>query len=108
MRIMLAKCYHCQGKVVAGRTREEYGWGNKYLVIIEDVPCGICQSCGETYCSGEVNHRLDLIAQPIIIKYVDKGGKPSDKPIAVVSYQKSFPIAEKLADSSSPTRTAMN
>jgi YgiT-type zinc finger domain-containing protein len=39
-------CYFCGGKVVENRVTREIRWQGK-LFLIEDVPVGVCQQCGE-------------------------------------------------------------
>jgi YgiT-type zinc finger domain-containing protein len=54
-------CEYCDGTVRERRVREDY-WSGKQLVIIEDVPVGICDRCGERYYSAAVLEKMDRIA----------------------------------------------
>lgn len=77
---MKFKCDFCDGTVREGITTDEYNWGGKHLVIFENVPCGVCDNCGERYFDGTVLHQLDLLAQPII----KKAKRTSKQPLAVI------------------------
>jgi YgiT-type zinc finger domain-containing protein len=51
-------CYFCGGEVKEQVTEIEFRWkGNLYLV--EGVPTGICQQCGEKYFTAEVSKAID-------------------------------------------------
>jgi YgiT-type zinc finger domain-containing protein len=79
---MKHKCVYCGGTVTDGTTTDHYNWGGKYLVIIENVPCGICDKCGEKYFDNKVVRRIEILAHPLI----KEAKRPSKKPIAVVNY----------------------
>lgn len=79
---MKKKCVYCHGTVRDGGTTENYNWGGKYLVVFENVPCGICGNCGEKYTDGMVEHAMDLLAQPII----KKAKRASKQPLAVIDF----------------------
>lgn len=59
---MLNKCYFCKGEVVQQNVAIDYRWGED-LMIINDVPCGVCQQCGEKYLSSDVYRELERIAK---------------------------------------------
>ncbi len=51
-------CYFCGGEVKEQVIEIEFRWkGNLYLV--EGVPTGICQQCGEKYFTAEVSKAID-------------------------------------------------
>lgn len=51
-------CYFCGGEVREQVIEIEFRWkGNLYL--IEGVPTGICQQCGEKYFTAEVSKAID-------------------------------------------------
>jgi YgiT-type zinc finger domain-containing protein len=79
---MRMKCVYCGGTVTAGTTTDHYRWGSGYLVVVENVPCGICRSCGEEYFEASVVRQVEMLAQPLI----RKARRPSRKPIAVIDY----------------------
>ncbi len=59
---MLDKCYFCKAKVVLQQITIDYRWGET-LVIIQDVPAGVCQQCGEKYLSSNVYKELERLAK---------------------------------------------
>lgn len=56
------KCEYCSG-LVKEVMRDETLWYHGKLVLIEDVPVGLCQKCGEKYYKGSVLESLELIAK---------------------------------------------
>lgn len=58
---MLNKCYFCKGEVVHQNVTIDYRWGHD-LVVINDVPCGVCMQCGEKYLSSGVYKELERMA----------------------------------------------
>lgn len=59
---MLNKCYFCKGKVIQQHVTLDYRWGNN-LVVIKDVPAGVCQQCGEKYLTSDVYKELESLAK---------------------------------------------
>lgn len=59
---MIDKCYFCKGKVVQQHIDIDYRWGDT-LVVIKNVPAGVCQQCGEKYLSSEVYKELERLAK---------------------------------------------
>lgn len=59
---MFEKCYFCKGKVVQQQITVDYRWGDT-LVVIKDVPAGVCQQCGEKYLSSSVYKELERMAK---------------------------------------------
>ncbi|MBI4400904.1 MAG: type II toxin-antitoxin system MqsA family antitoxin [Nitrospirae bacterium] len=59
---MRASCYFCKGKVVEPVASVDFWWGDD-LKIIETVPPGICQQCGEKYFSPEVYKEMERLAK---------------------------------------------
>jgi len=51
-------CYFCGGEVVERVIELEYKWKGQ-LYIIEGVPVGICQQCGEKYFTAQVSEAID-------------------------------------------------
>jgi len=60
--IMYNKCYFCKGQVTKQRVSADFRWGNE-LVVIEDVPAGVCEQCGEKYFGAEVYKEMERIAK---------------------------------------------
>ena len=59
---MLDKCYFCKAKVVQQEITIDYRWGDN-LVVIKDVPAGVCQQCGEKYIASGVYKELERLAK---------------------------------------------
>ena len=56
------KCHFCGGEVLEKRITVDYRWGDKLMAIIENVPAGVCQVCGEQYFKAEVVKEMERIA----------------------------------------------
>ena len=56
------KCYFCKGNVVKKQITVDYRWGED-LVVIKDVPAGVCQQCGEKYLESTVYKELEHLAK---------------------------------------------
>jgi len=56
------KCHFCGGEVVEKKITVDYRWGEKLLAIIENVPVGVCQVCGEQYFKAEVVKEMEKLA----------------------------------------------
>ena len=54
-------CEYCEGTVRERRVRDDY-WSRDRLVIIENVPVGVCDRCGERYYAAAVLEKMDQIA----------------------------------------------
>ncbi len=59
---MIDKCYFCKAKVVHQQVTIDYRWGDT-LVVIKDVPAGVCRQCGEKYLSSDVYKELERLAK---------------------------------------------
>lgn len=55
-------CSFCGGKVIFQRVKVDYWWKGE-LTIIENVPAGVCQQCGEEYYNGKVAEEMEQIAK---------------------------------------------
>ena len=56
------RCHFCGGEVLEKRITIDYRWGDKLMAIIENVPAGVCQVCGEQYFKAEVVKEMERIA----------------------------------------------
>ena len=56
------RCYFCKGEVVQQNATIDYRWGND-LVVINDVPCGVCTQCGEKYLTSDTYKKLESMAE---------------------------------------------
>ena len=59
--VMLTECYFCKGRVEQKKVSVDFRWGRK-LKVIEDVPAGICQQCGEKYLEARVYKAMEKLA----------------------------------------------
>jgi hypothetical protein len=41
----------------------DYRWGDAFLVVIRNVPAGVCRVCGEQYFKAEVVKEMERVAQ---------------------------------------------
>ena len=57
----MKECYFCKGKVVEQKVKVDFRWGAR-LKIIENVPAGVCQQCGEKYFQSDVYKTMDKLA----------------------------------------------
>jgi len=57
------KCHFCGGKVAEQRVVVDYRWGQELVAIIEDVPAGVCDTCGERYFKAEVVKAMEGTAR---------------------------------------------
>lgn len=58
---MSTECYFCKGRVVKEKVKVDFRWGRK-LKVIEDVPAGVCQQCGEKYFHSSVYKSMEKLA----------------------------------------------
>jgi len=59
---MNQECYFCKGKVLEEVISVDFWWGDD-LKIIENVPAGICQQCGEKYFEPVVYKEMERLAK---------------------------------------------
>jgi len=55
-------CEYCDSKVVERKVRVNY-WYRDKLIVIEDVPVGVCTNCGERYYDASAVKRMEKIAK---------------------------------------------
>ena len=76
----MKECYFCKGRVVQQKIEVDFRWGRK-LKVIENVPAGVCQQCGEKYFQSAVYKSME--------KLVASKAKPSARlSIDVVRFKK--------------------
>ena len=56
------RCHFCGGEVEERRITVDYRWGEQLVVVIENVPAGVCQVCGEQYFKAEVVKEMEKLA----------------------------------------------
>ena len=55
------RCHFCGGEVTEQRVTVDYRWGNEFLVVIRDVPAGVCRVCGEQYFKAEIVKEMERV-----------------------------------------------
>ena len=58
---MMAECYFCKGRIVQEQVSVDFRWGHR-LKVIENVPAGVCQQCGEKYFQAAVYKAMEKLA----------------------------------------------
>ena len=56
------KCQFCGGEVVEKGIMVDYRWGKELIALIENVPTGVCQICGEQYLKAEIVKEMERLA----------------------------------------------
>lgn len=56
------KCHFCGGEVLEKRITVDYRWGKDLIALIENVPTGVCQVCGEQYHKAEIVKEMERLA----------------------------------------------
>lgn len=51
------RCYMCGSRMEPKRINQDF-WVKKKLLVIENVPAGVCPQCGEKVVRAEVGRRL--------------------------------------------------
>lgn len=59
---MLERCFFCKARVIQQQVTFDYRWGDS-LVVVKDVPAGVCQQCGEKYLTSDVYKELEKLAK---------------------------------------------
>ena len=57
------KCHFCGGEVVEKKVMIDYRWGEELIALIENVPTGVCQICGEQYLKAEIVKKMERLAR---------------------------------------------
>ncbi|MBI3962973.1 MAG: YgiT-type zinc finger protein [Deinococcus sp.] len=52
-------CTFCGGQVVERRAPKACWWGDQLVAVINNVPTGVCQQCGERYFKAKVLKRIE-------------------------------------------------
>jgi YgiT-type zinc finger domain-containing protein len=56
------KCHFCGGEVLEKKITVDYRWGEELIALIENVPTGVCQVCGEQYLKAEIVKEMERLA----------------------------------------------
>jgi YgiT-type zinc finger domain-containing protein len=52
-------CTYCGGRVTERLVTKACWWGDQLIALIEDVPAGVCEQCGERYYKANVLQRTE-------------------------------------------------
>ena len=55
-------CEYCDGKVIEKRVKVDY-WHRGDLIVIENVPAGVCTNCGERHYDASTVKEMEKIAR---------------------------------------------
>jgi len=55
-------CYYCGGEVKEKKINLDFRWKEK-LYVLENVPAGVCNQCGEKYFTAEVSEEIDRLVK---------------------------------------------
>jgi YgiT-type zinc finger domain-containing protein len=73
-----ADCSFCDGPVDVKRI--DYDYRRKgHLLIISNVPAGVCRQCGEKYFHPDVLKRMDEAYHDVLRYRIGKGGPPGKR-----------------------------
>jgi YgiT-type zinc finger domain-containing protein len=56
------RCSLCGGEVTEKRITVDYRWGDALAALIENVPAGVCEVCGEQYFKAEIVKAMERLA----------------------------------------------
>ena len=56
-------CHFCGGKVSERKITVDYRWGENLVAIIQNVPAGVCEVCGEQYFKARVVKAMERVAR---------------------------------------------
>jgi YgiT-type zinc finger domain-containing protein len=54
------RCHVCGAKMKSSRIKQEF-WIKKKLIVIENVPAGVCPQCGEKIVQADVGLRVAAV-----------------------------------------------
>lgn len=54
-------CSFCGGRVSERRVQKACWWGDKLLAIMDNVPAGVCEQCGERYYKAKVLKSIESL-----------------------------------------------
>jgi len=52
-------CTFCGGRVSERKVQKVCWWGEKLMAIMDNVPAGVCQQCGEKYYQAKVLKEIE-------------------------------------------------
>ena len=61
MKMIFDDCTFCGGRVTGKYVQKACSWGDKLIAIIDNVPAGVCEQCGERYFEAKVVKEIDKL-----------------------------------------------
>ncbi len=55
------QCRFCGGDVSEKKIKLDYRWGEDLIAIVENVPAGVCQNCGEQYFKSDIVKEIEKL-----------------------------------------------
>jgi YgiT-type zinc finger domain-containing protein len=65
------KCYFCHGGPVVSKKVNVHRYVKGHLVEIKDVPCDVCEQCGEKYFDAQTIRHLENIVKQKAREYIE-------------------------------------
>ena len=62
MKTEYGDCFYCGGRVTEKKVTVDFRWKGE-LTVIEDVPAGVCEQCGEKYFTADTSEQLDKLVK---------------------------------------------
>lgn len=65
-------CYYCGGRVMERRVQKVCTWGGRLIAVVDNVPAGVCEQCGERYYHSSVLKAIEsmLAKQKKIARHI--------------------------------------
>ncbi len=54
-------CNVCGGQVSERHVQKVCTWGGRLVAVVDNVPAGVCEQCGERYYQGRVLKAIELM-----------------------------------------------
>ncbi len=72
----MKECFVCKSPTVTEGTTAETYQENGHLVVMKDIPCLVCETCGETYLSTDTIRHIERFLDTV-----------KNAEVEIVSYQ---------------------
>ena len=56
-------CSYCGGRVQNRLAPKACWWGEQLIALVENVPAGVCEQCGERYYKADVLKQIEVLLQ---------------------------------------------
>lgn len=54
-------CTFCGGRVTERTVQKPCWWGDKLIALVDNVPAGVCEQCGERYYKASVLKEIEKL-----------------------------------------------